>query len=311
MSKGFLAWIIGAHPPQFGASSLPESYDSCQVLCHGYIAQRKDLATDLVGAASASSASDAQVFAAAYRRWGTALQEHVLGEYCVAVFDERCECLFATNDALALRPLFYTISGERFAVASHLDALAEWTGDRGVDEEYVGDYLAWGQHFGCRTIFRGIRRLAGGHSLRWTAGDLAEFRTWSLEKVQPARYRTETEYDERFRELLSEGIRSASSGKTWAELSGGLDSSSVICSAVEAGVADLQAISFVYPQSRTADEREWMEAVISKHRMPWHVLDADAAQPFSALPDRFVPEPGPGHCRLATVPRVRETYRAS
>jgi asparagine synthase (glutamine-hydrolysing) len=291
MTKGLLAWITGTHPPKFGASSLPETHYACQVLCRGYIAQRKDLATDLLGAADASTASDAQVFAAAYRRWGAALQEHVLGEYCVAVFDERRQCLFAASDALGLRPLFYTTSGERFALASHLDALAEWTGDREVDEEYVGDFLAWGQHFGCRTIFRGIRRLAGGHSLRWTAGGLAEFRTWSLEKVQPVRYRTETEYDEHFRELLSQGIRSASGEKTWAELSGGLDSSSVICTAVEAGVADLQAVSFVYPQSRTADEREWMEAVISKYSLPWHVLDGDAAQPFSAVTDRFVPEP--------------------
>src|SRR5262249_32522950 len=53
----------------------------------------------------------------------------------------------------------------------------------------------------------------------------------------------------------------------------------------------LGVLSVVYSSSKSADEREWMEAVVRKYALPWHILDADEAKPFSELPRRFCAEP--------------------
>jgi asparagine synthetase B (glutamine-hydrolysing) len=109
----------------------------------------------------------------------------------------------------------------------------------------------------------------------------------------PIRYRNHGEYGENFRSLLADGIRTAStlSQKTWAELSGGLDSSSVVSMAARTARTDLEVISFGYSRSTTADECSFAEEVALAFALPWRVLDGHAGRPFSQLPDRSLPQP--------------------
>jgi asparagine synthase (glutamine-hydrolysing) len=78
------------------------------------------------------------------------------------------------------------------------------------------------------------------------------------------------------------------SGRTWAELSGGLDSSSIVCAASRAGAQDLEAVSIVYSRSRTANEEYWMREVISHTGVGWRTIDGDETTPFSMLPDQML-----------------------
>jgi len=274
--------------PAFSSTPQPESYLSCKIVCRGYIANRLELMA-LLGVPK-DDAGDRRIFAAAYRRWGTELQHHVLGEYCVAVFDEPAQILLLTHDAIGLRPLYYRHVQDGIAFASHSGALVPKPDNPDLDERFIADYLVYGHHNGDRTVYKDVFRLEAGQSLLWSRNGLRIMRTWTLAGITPVRYRRACDYEARFRELLCQGVHAALDGKTWAELSGGLDSSSIVCTAA-AGGKEIEAVSIIYSQSTTADEQEWVREVLSQLNIAGHFIDGDEVPAFSALPDRTVDEP--------------------
>ena len=271
-----------------------EVYDGCGVLYRGYIANVSALIEESKKRGEVlNNVSDGELFAKAYHWWGEELQSHVLGEYAVSVYNEQRSSLFLTHDALGLVPLFYSQKSDGFAFASHLEDLVLVTGIDELDEEYIADYLATGMILSPRTPYVGVRRLAPGQSLHWINRRLAVRETWDIARIQPIILRNDEEYEEYFRVLLREGVTAAlrSDGKVWSELSGGLDSSSVVSVAAHSGASELEAISIIYTSSKSADESEWMKAVIRQYALPWHTIDADESKHFSELPDSFCAEP--------------------
>jgi asparagine synthase (glutamine-hydrolysing) len=293
---GFAARLTLGTPPLFESWPAPAWHGDYAVVFCGFIANRSSL-TEALGLFADRATTDGQIFAAACARWGSDLPHHVLGEYCVVVFDRRGDKLLATHDALAVRPLFHTQDERGFICASHLGALMRRIGPRALDESWVHDYIAFGIPTRSQTVYRGVRALGIGRSLtlkvRAITPLLSETDSWCFGTRKQTVKAGSRELEERFRFLLAEGIATATEGRTWAELSGGLDSSSVVCAAVQHGHLDLELVSIVYPLSKTADEREFMEELLRQHRLPWHTLDADAAPAFSMMPDRNLASPTP------------------
>jgi asparagine synthase (glutamine-hydrolysing) len=292
-NSSFVGWIKREQPTRLSAVPDAKSYGSFQVLSTGFIANRSALIRNLVQKGGLPPSCDSEIFAAVYRHWGDALQKYVLGEYSVAIFDNRGATLFLTHDALGVRPLFYGSFRGLFVFASHLDALLKQTGTIELDDTYIGDFLVLGRHPGSRTVYNNIYTLPAGRSLRWNGSTPIELHTWSFREIHPIDRMPEQERDERFRALLREAVTTSVHGRTWAELSGGLDSSSVLRIAADCGTKGLAAISIIYALSRTADETEWMQAAIEGLKVQWHQIDGDAAQPFSELPDRPIAHPIP------------------
>lgn len=309
MSNGTAQFVGMLHEREGGtlqlvSSPAPESHDSCLILFRGFIANRSELVASLFANDRPSKVSDPWLLIRAYHRWGPALQQRVAGEYCAAIFDESSRELLLTNDALGCLPVFHTIGRSPFSFASHLNLLAEAISSNALDERYIADFLLFGLHFGARTVHASIRRVCGGHSIRWASGRITDVKTWSLANVVPLSYASESDYDEHFRELLREAITTATEGNTWAELSGGLDTSSIVSMAVQAGISALELISIVYGRSKTADERKWMAEILRQYPLRWHVLDGDELHPFLGFPDRTLPEP----CRGGLVWKCVEQY---
>jgi len=259
------------------------------VFYRGYIANRREI-LDILNESN-SEFPDARIFAAAYRRWGNEIQKRVIGEYSVVIIDELSEQIVLTRDSIGLRPIYYQIFEDGIAFASHVGDLVNRVDAPNLDDKFIADYLVYGQHHESRTVYHGIGTLPCGHTMIWSPRGTRLVRSWSLSEVETVRYRRETDYDERFRELLNEGIDAAFDGTTWAELSGGLDSSTIACWATIKGRRSIEAVSVVYPHSRTADEKEWAEGVISAIAIPAHFVDGDEERAFSEFPDRFVDEP--------------------
>jgi len=292
--KDFTGRLIGRGPVHFQASPEPEVYVGVSVLFRGYIANVATLAEESRRRGETlADATDGRLFAAAYRWWGEHLQAHVLGEYAIAVFDEPRSRLLLTHDALGILPLFYRHGFRDLTFSSHLDDLARLAGTDELDEEYIADYLTTCSVMGPRTPYVGVRRLAPGQSLCWANHTISLRKTWDITRVEPVILDADEDYEERFRVLLREAIDGAvqPGEKVWSELSGGLDSSSLVSVAVHCGMRQLEAVSVIYTASTTADERPWMKSVLRQYRLPWHTLDADASRPFSELPPGFCAEP--------------------
>ncbi len=288
----------------------PESHGGIRVLWRGFVANRNELIAEARRRGEVlESPAEGELFAAAFRWWGPDLQKRVLGEYSVVATDGRAAVL--THDALGLRPLFYRPTSDSIEFASHLEDLVLRTGENGIDLAYVADHLLDDQHWGDHTPYRRLHRLPLGRTLHWTEGRLRERRTWDMASIAPVRFSNPGEVEERLRELIREAVLTAcrADGPIWGELSGGLDSSTVMCVAAQAGVP-LEAISIVFGRSRRADDSRWMREVLDRHPMPWHRIDGDDPLPFSVVPDRFCAEPHFGFVNWGWLSRYEEEVKA-
>jgi asparagine synthase (glutamine-hydrolysing) len=291
--KRFAGWLDAFPAVKLSADPAPEVYDQYRVFYRGYIANVRALVEESEKRGEMlKEGSDGELFVKAYEWWGEKLQSYVLGEYAVAIFDQQRLTFLLTHDALGRLPLFYSQKSESFVFGSHLEDLIRHTGIGELDEEYIANYLATGMVIGARTPYRSLRRLLPGQSLHWINGQLRLRKTWDITCIQPVILRSDEEYEERLRFLLHEGVTTAlrSEGKVWSELSGGLDSSSIVCMAAHSGNR-LEALSVIYSSSKSADEREWMKAVVGQYALPWHTLDGDEVRPFAELPEGFCAEP--------------------
>lgn len=288
---GFIAGLERDYGTRLTASPDAVHHFDCSVLFWGHIANRAALVSLCFENIDQRDISDAHLLAAAFKRWGTAAQSHVLGEYCALVFDRSAGCAIAFADALGLRPLYYAQRAGRIVVASHIEHILKTSRDWEIDEQFIGAYLTNTIADGSMTVYKEIRVVPSGHTLVWNQGGISLRRTWSLESVDDLEGLTEDEYDERFCAILFEAVRASSGERTWSELSGGLDSSSVVCVARRCGVERLEALSIVYSSSRTSDEREWIDEVVSRCGIRLHTIDEDIEMPFAQVPDRFLPEP--------------------
>jgi asparagine synthase (glutamine-hydrolysing) len=292
--KCFLGWLDVSGAPKLRSFPHSEAYGRIDVLYRGYIANASALINETKKRGEVlSTGSDGELFAKAYQWWGENLQSYVLGEFAVAVFDRQRRTLLLTHDSMGLVPLFYSQRPDTISFGSHLEDLVGHLGMGELDEEYIADYLATGTVTTARTPYVSYRRLLPGESLQWINGRTTALKTWDITRIQPIRLTGDEEYEEHLRSLLQEGVTAAlrTEGSVWGELSGGLDSSSVVCMAAHSGTKPLSALSIIYSSSKSADEREWMNAVVQQYTLPWHTLDADQAKPFSELPEFFCAEP--------------------
>lgn len=261
----------------------------------GYVANAKELLPD---SASERPVSDteryASCFARAYVHWGSGLDRHVLGEYAVAIYDASKRVLLLAHDALGLVPLYYRLDGSGITFTSHLDMLVRRNGGQRLDEEYVADYLCYGDHYGERTPYLDVKRLERGITIEYSARGLVRRKSWGLCLINRIRYSDIRDYCDHLRKLVTASVEAAVPGDTttWCELSGGLDSSTVLGIVARlASARGLRSISFVYPESRTADESDYIRAVVDKCGVTPVFLNAmqrGRSQPYRA---RSLPSP--------------------
>jgi asparagine synthase (glutamine-hydrolysing) len=223
--------------------------------------------------------SDTEVILAAYDKWGVDCQSRFNGMWAFAIWDRRERRLFLSRDRFGVKPLLYFYDGQRFAFASEMKAFLalDWFPGE-FDPEMVAAALTDHQLIEGteRTLLRGLKRLLGGYCLTLEQdGDLSIRRWWNtLDHFDPV----PAAYDEqvrRYRELFLDAcrIRMRSDVPIGTALSGGLDSSSIVCGmryirdrgeAGERLANDWQrAFVATYPGA-AIDERPYAEQVIAK-----------------------------------------------
>lgn len=217
-----------------------------------------------------SDVSDATLVAHAYRRWGLDCFRRLLGDWSLAVWDSSEQRIVLASDYMGVRPLHYAeLPGGGIAWSTSVDALAARLNvSNEPNDDYVAGRLTLGVPPGV-TPFRGVHRLIAGRYLVARSRARPDVRRYWAFEHRTIQYRRQDDYDERLRELLIEAIRCRlrASGVVWAHLSGGWDSSSVVCLAhalIERGqvpATRLQPVSAVCARAPESDERAFIEAV--------------------------------------------------
>jgi len=247
---------------------------------------RLDNRPDLARAVEAPrDTPDLELLALAYERWGLEFPAHVTGDFALALWDGRQRRLSLARDPFGLRPLFYAPWGEGLVWASTLRGLRAAGAALGdIDEEWIAGYFSRSID-PATTPWRGVRAVPPGCAVLVEKESLRTERLWRTEEMSQIRLGGDAEYEERFRDLFLAAVRRRlrTAGPVTAELSGGLDSSSIVCAADhllragEAAAPDLVTVSYVYERSPSSDERPFMAEVEARTgRRRRHVLESEA-----------------------------------
>ncbi len=258
----------------------------------GYVANPSSVRS-VLSLDGAGDLTDAALVGRAAERWGGELSLHVLGEYAAAVYTAASKRLLLTHDTLGIGSLFYEAKPDRICFATCLENLFSWITAPRLDDQYIVCHLSGNPEFGRRTPYAGVLRLLPGESLLWTAGVLSRQRSWPFTRGRRPRLVPPADREHELRRLIAEGVQAAvpRRGPVWCELSGGLDSTTVLAYAAKQNRRRITACSTIYPRSSIADEQVWIAHALRDYDVPWRALDGDSRLPFDRPFTGFVGEP--------------------
>ncbi len=177
--------------------------------------------------------TDVAIIAAAFDRWETDCFRRIVGDWAVSIWKpEQRELLFAA-DYMAIRHIFYYLKNDRVWWSTDLGPLVLLSGAKfHVDDDYIAGYFAHDPDAHL-TPYREIREVPAGQFVRICKGSASVEHYWWFSPKSRIRYNTDAEYEEHFRHVFRQSVcrRLRSDSPVLAELSGGLDSSSIVCMA--------------------------------------------------------------------------------
>jgi asparagine synthase (glutamine-hydrolysing) len=243
-------------------------------------------AAELVGDAGRGAAHQ---LIATYRQVGFAdALKRINGDFAVALFDEQTGTLWLGRDRIGVRPLYYHAGADAFAFASRPQALRSLPGvSRDVNRRHVAVFA--GSHYRYidsapdESPFAEIRQLPAARYLKMKGQAIQVHSYWSLGE-QPEWTEGEAALAERYRELLLDavGSRLKASRKPVFTLSGGMDSSSVLASAVELTGERQEAVSSVYAD-KTYDESDDIRGFVAEKVRRWQPIPIEDFDLFDVV----------------------------
>jgi asparagine synthase (glutamine-hydrolysing) len=238
----------------------------------GRLDNRKEL-SDQIGLsrhAQQGCVTDVEIVMAAYLKWGENFLPNLIGDFALTLWDPILRKLLLARDPVGVRSLYYRCDRERFDWSSDLTALMSLSpAESDIDEDYIAGFLSFSKDT-ARTPFVKYKAVRPGHVVAVDhSGFVRERMFWKLNPDAEIRFPRDSHYEERFRELFEAavGSRLRSDSPVMAELSGGLDSSSIVCAAdrlIRSGAVEaprLELISHVSDECATSDERRFIHCV--------------------------------------------------
>ncbi len=261
----------GLNTTKAGYGNQPYVSDSGNVLMwDGRLDNREEL-LGVVGMQVDDNRSEAAIVSACFEKWGTDCFQKLLGEWTLAIWIERKQELILCRDFIGTRHLFYSRNANQVAWCSLLSALVGLDKQHKISEEYVAGYLAFAPDAHL-TPYEDIKAVPPGSFVIYRNSSTSIVSHWSFKRRQDLRYRDDKQYEDHFRELFRVAVRRRmqTDRPLLAELSGGLDSSSVVCMADEilrAGDCPAPRLdTFSYYDSTEPDQNDLEHIVIVERK---------------------------------------------
>ena len=238
-----------------------------------------------------ASDSDTEVLLSAWAQWGKDCLTKLVGMFAFAVLDKQKKTLTCVRDAFGIKPFFYSNDTEGFRFASEIPALlAMLSGKPPLNIQRVYDYLVHGDYdSSSNTFYQGINHLPPAHWFsvdletgnadapkQWWAPSVIERPSWCFDDAA-----------EQVREQFLSNIRLhlRSDVRVGAALSGGIDSSAVVC-AMRHLEPEMPIHTFSYiAEGSDVNEEYWVDRINSHVGAISHKVTVTAADLARDLDD--------------------------
>lgn len=234
------------------------------------------------------SMTDTEVVLRSYQQWGTDCLNRFNGMFAFAIWDGLLGRLFCARDRLGIKPFYFRQTSDGMMFGSEIKAvLQDPTCVRSVNKKAVHDFLLLGlqDHSEC-TFFSDVLQLRPGHALMLDQERLQIYCWWDLPPPQPDDGMEDDVAAESLRTLFQDAIRLhlRSDVAVGSCLSGGLDSSSIVCAMRQAlPNQPIKTFSAYFDDARY-DERHYANAVAHQSAVQSVFLSPDAQHLFEDLP---------------------------
>jgi asparagine synthase (glutamine-hydrolysing) len=245
------------------------------------------------------SQSDTEVLLNAYKEWGTDCLQKFNGMWSFVIYDRKKNILFGSRDRFGVKPLYYYVDKKTFAFASEQKALLHIPENNiSINESEIFDYLFLNQiEMREEGFFKNIFELKPAHYFIYTI----DKQTFSIAKYYDLLYHNglspfdaskQQEYQRKTRELIHNAIdiRLRSDIPIGFCLSGGIDSSSIVCMASDINkekdtkqLGEQLKCFTAINQSDEYNEAKWAEQVVNKTKTDWIKTNCTSADLMNEL----------------------------
>jgi len=203
----------------------------------GRLDNRQELIGELRDGLTLNS-TEVEIVAAAFERWGDKCLGKLIGDWALSIWNPVERSVLLAKDHIGTRHLYYSFDDKQLTWSTLLDPLVLFASKTfTICEEYIAGWLTNQFPATHLTPYVSIQAVAPSCSVLLRQGKHGTTHTitryWDFDPNKRIRYRTDAEYEEHFRSAFATAVqrRLRSDRPVLAELSGGMDSSSIVCMA--------------------------------------------------------------------------------
>jgi asparagine synthase (glutamine-hydrolysing) len=219
-----------------------------------------------------STTSDTEVLIKSYIYWGVKCVDYFNGMWAFAIIDKRKKIVFCSRDRFGVKPFYYSFENNQIVFGSEIKQIHKFGIKKELNSNLVKDFLELGIiNNSEETLFIGINQLLPGHNI--LINFEKEILSVHIDKyyqliVKPEFHSISYEHaKDKFIELFNDSLkyRFRSDVPIGSCLSGGLDSSSIVCLSSNNFDTKFKTFSAIFENDSDFDESFFIKKAIEKY----------------------------------------------
>jgi asparagine synthase (glutamine-hydrolysing) len=212
-----------------------------------------------------SSNSDTEVILALYDLKKEKCLQYLDGMFSFAIWDSRENEMFCARDRFGEKPFYYFKDDKKFVFASEIKSLKKEELSVQPDLEKIQSFINDNYKGSItETFFKNVAILPAAHYIKISGNQFVISRYWEIDLYKSTRFVRISQYHEQFNELLKQSVarRLRSDVPFGSSLSGGLDSSAIVCCISKIFEKNFNTFSARF-NNHEKDEGKWIEKVVN------------------------------------------------
>ncbi len=301
--------------PESLHETLPFEKDGIIITADARIDNRKELSEKL-NIEDEESVPDSYFILIAYRKWGEKCPEKLLGDFAFAIWDKDNEKLFCARDHMGIKPFYYYMTNNAFFFATEMKALLAIPEiPYKLNELELAFYLTRSNTDKNFTFYKNILFLNDAHTITINQNNHKKRKYWEIDPKSKIIMNSKEEYIKSFFDIFTEAIRCRlrSAFPIGFELSGGLDSSSVVCMAKKIlnenkdYPININTYSMIFDELPQVDESYYIKKVVKDNEINPHFIPSDNISPLKEIEKIFKCQEQPFYTSNMTI--LRNMYK--
>lgn len=220
--------------------------------------------------------SDTEVVLKAYHHWQEEAFNRFNGMWALAIYNAAERSLVLSRDRFGIKPLFYSFSNGVLSFASEMKFLKAFSDvNHTVNNKAINTYLNTSKtNYSSDTFWNDIQELEPARNLCFKDGTIDIKRYWDI--TPKPKKRPHHESLETFSQIFTDSLklRMRSDVEVGTLLSGGLDSTTIVCSLKKLGLisgSDFKSFSAVF-EEKMYSEKKYIDETVKQTAIKPHFI---------------------------------------